>query len=150
MAVTPQTAAHPAGPAPIHAPTPSASTAAPAPTLATAPAAPPPSTPDDVVDYTGAEQAQPMQGLRRRRSGAKRALPKATPVYFVFQVLGEDGQPMQFSKSRIKILACERNTDKVLDIIDGDEHEHAVYIRGMLAPARVPGGGAASNGAASG
>ena len=96
--------------------------------------------PDDNMPQT--------QGLRRRRSQGKRALPKATPVYFVFQVLGDDGQPIPFSKSKIKILACERNTDKVLDIIDGDEHEHAVYIRGMLAPARVPGAGAASNGSA--
>jgi len=122
MATAPQTAVHPTPvPAPIPVP--------------------------ETAQVAQAEAAQ-TQGLRRRRPQGKRALPKPTPVYFVFQVLGDDGQPIPFSKSKIKILACERNTDKVLDIIDGDEHEHAVYIRGMLAPARVPGAGTATNGAA--
>jgi hypothetical protein len=77
--------------------------------------------------------------LVRRRAQVKRAMPKPTPVYFVFQVLDNAGAPTSFSKANIKVIACERNTDKVLDIIDGDDFEHAVYVRAMLQPARVPG-----------
>jgi len=77
---------------------------------------------------------------RRRRNTGPRAASRPTPVYFVFQVMGEDGAAQAFPKARIKVLACERNTDKVLDIIDGDEHPNAIYVRGMLAPARTTAG----------
>lgn len=74
---------------------------------------------------------------RRKRAPGGKRIARPVTAYFVLQILDEDGQPMQFNKRRIKILACERSTDKVLDIIDGGEYENALYIRGTLPPGRA-------------
>jgi hypothetical protein len=54
----------------------------------------------------------------------------------VFQVLDEDGNAMNIPRTRIKMLACERNSERVLELIDGNEYQNVIYVTGMLAPAR--------------
>lgn len=89
--------------------------------------------PAPAVTNGGDPNAAPV---RRRRSQGKR-IARPVTAYFVLQLLDEQGNPMEFKKSRIKVLACERTSDKVLDIIDSGEHEFALYLRGVLPAGRA-------------
>lgn len=81
----------------------------------------------------------PMPAQRRRASTGSRSPAKATAAFFILQILDEQGDPMPFSKKRVKVLAVERSAEKVLEIVEGGEHEHAFYLRGMVPPTRAPG-----------
>lgn len=70
--------------------------------------------------------ADPSKPKRTRSPSA----PKS--AYFIVQILDEQGNPMLFDKNRIRILGVERNADKVLEIVDGGTHPHAVYLRGVV------------------
>jgi hypothetical protein len=76
--------------------------------------------------------------VRRRRATGPRAAPKATPAFFVLQVVNGNGVPEYFDKAHIRIVAVERSAEKVLELVEGGEHEHAFYLRGMVPAARVP------------
>jgi hypothetical protein len=76
--------------------------------------------------------------VRRRRATGPRAAPKPTAAFFVLQVTDDSGNPVAFSKSNVRIVAVERSAEKVLELVEGGEHEHAFYLRGMVPAARVP------------
>jgi hypothetical protein len=76
---------------------------------------------------TPADPSKPKQ--TRKAAGPKAA-------YFILQVLDEHGQPMEFPKSRLKIVSVERSADKVLEVVESGSHPHAVYLRGMLPAGR--------------
>ena len=78
------------------------------------------------------DQQQP----KRRRSTGPRAAPKPSPAFFIIQVLDEDGNPVPFQKSRLRLVGIERSAEKVLELVEGGEHEHAFYVRGMVPVAR--------------
>ncbi len=73
-------------------------------------------------------------GQPRKRKPFTRSPSSAKPVYVILQVLDDSGQPMQVDKKRVKLLGVERDSDVVLQQIDGGEHEHAFYIRASLPP----------------
>jgi hypothetical protein len=73
---------------------------------------------------------------KKRRS---RSPSQPRPAYIVIQVLGEDGQPMPFDKSRIHILSVERVADKVLELTEGDKNPNAFYLRVIVPAGRAPG-----------
>jgi chaperonin GroEL (HSP60 family) len=56
------------------------------------------------------------------------------------QVLDSDGNPIEFDKKNVRIVAVERSAEKVLELVEGGEHDHAFYIRGMVPAARMPTG----------
>lgn len=60
------------------------------------------------------------------------------PAFFIIQVLDESGQPMQFSKKRIKLVSIERDAEQAVLLTDEDsKHEHAFYIRGIVPVAKA-------------
>lgn len=73
---------------------------------------------------------------KRRRATGPRAAPKPSAAFFIIQVLDEEGQPQPFSKQRVKIVGIERSAEKVLELVENGEHEHAFYLRGMVPVAR--------------
>jgi len=73
---------------------------------------------------------------RRRRPSGPRAAPKPSPAFFVIQVLDEDGVPVAFPKKRIKIVSIERSAERVLELVEGGEYDHAFYLRGLVPVAR--------------
>lgn len=83
-----------------------------------------------------ADAPTPERVIKRRRSSGTRRPSAPKAAYFVLQVLDVNGTPMQMDKKNVKLLAVERNSDVVLDLIDSGEHEHAFYLRGMMPPVR--------------
>lgn len=73
-----------------------------------------------------------------RKPRRTRTMSPPRPAFFIIQVLGEDGQPQHFDKKRIKILSVERSAEKVFEMIDGGEYEHALYLRGIVPSAQRP------------
>lgn len=80
-------------------------------------------------------QPQPVVKAKRKRSPSV-----AKPAYIIVQVLGEDGQPAQFDKKRMKIVAVERQADNVLEAIEEGQYPNAFYLRVI-----VPGGSRAGS-----
>jgi len=76
--------------------------------------------------------------VRRRRSTGPRQAPKPTAAFFVLQVLDDAGAPVEFDKKNLRIVSVERSAEKVLEIVEGGEHDHAFYVRGMVPAARMP------------
>lgn len=72
----------------------------------------------------------------RRKPQGPRKPSQARPVFIVMQVLNEEGQPMSMDKRRVKLLGIERDSNTVLELIDGGTQENAFYIRAMLQPTR--------------
>ena len=62
----------------------------------------------------------------------------AKPAFFIIQVLDEQGQPMQFSKKRIKLVSIERDAEQAVMLTDDEEgkHPHAFWIRGIVPVAK--------------
>lgn len=81
-------------------------------------------------------ETEKTQPKRRRRATGPRAAPKPSAAYFILQVTDDGGQPVAFPKSRIKLIGIERSAEKVLELVEGGEHEHAFYLRGMVPVAR--------------
>jgi hypothetical protein len=70
-----------------------------------------------------------QQKAKRHRSS-----PFARPAYIVVQVMDESGQPCDFDKKRIKVLAVERSSDEVLRLTEEGDHPHSFYLR-VIVPA---------------
>jgi hypothetical protein len=66
----------------------------------------------------------------------KRSPSIAKPAFFIIQILDESGTVQSFDKKRIKLLAIERDANKVVDYIDNETYPHAIYIRGIVPVAR--------------
>ncbi len=81
------------------------------------------------VEPNGAEQPAPTTRKRRQQGPAT---PK--PAYVVVQVLDENGQPGQFDKRRIKVVAVERDANKVLSAIDADDSKTTFYLSVTVPP----------------
>jgi len=73
----------------------------------------------------------PTQPKRTRRPRSPSA---AKPAFIIMQLLGEDSQPMSFDKRRVKVIAVERNAEKVLEAVESGEHQNAFYLR-VVVPA---------------
>jgi len=73
--------------------------------------------------------------VKKRRTRSPSA---AKPAFFIIQVLDEQGVPMPFDKKRIKILSVERSAEKVFEMIDGGQHDNALYLRGIVPAGRAP------------
>lgn len=74
-------------------------------------------------------QVQPVAKRKRSRSPSV-----AKPAFIVLQVIGDDGQPVDFDKKKLKVLAVERDPGKVLESIDAGEYSNAFYLR-VVVPA---------------
>jgi hypothetical protein len=77
------------------------------------------------------EQAPAQPAVKKRRPRSPSA---AKPAFIIMQLLGEDGQPMSFDKRRVKVIAVERNAEKVLEAVESGEHQNAFYLR-VVVPA---------------
>jgi hypothetical protein len=73
---------------------------------------------------------QPEQAKQKR----KRSPSVARPAFIIMQLLGDDGQPMQFDKRRVKVVAVERSAERVLEAVESGEHVNAFYLR-VVVPA---------------
>ena len=80
--------------------------------------------------------ADPNQPKPKR----KRSPSVAKPAYLIMQVLDESGEPMTFSKKRLRVLAVERDAGKVLQMTDGGENPNTFHLAVM-----VPGGSRAGS-----
>ena len=53
-------------------------------------------------------------------------------VYAIVQVLDEQGQPMKFDKTRIRILDVDTQAERMLTTVEASEKDHAFFIRSVL------------------
>ena len=65
-----------------------------------------------------------------------RAPAKPRTVYALIEVLDENGNTINFDKARIRLLNIETKADRVLDVVEGDAHPHALVLRGSVQPGR--------------
>jgi hypothetical protein len=70
---------------------------------------------------------------RRARSASA---PK--PAFVIIQLLGDDGQPMQFDKRKVKVVAVERSAEKVMEQMEDGVHQNAFYLRVVVPPGVRP------------
>ena len=55
------------------------------------------------------------------------------PAIFIIEVLNENGEPIPgITKNRINVVAATTNSDAALDLMEGSEHPHAVYVRAPI------------------
>ena len=66
----------------------------------------------------------------KEKKTRKAAEPK--PVYVVFQVLDDMGEPMEFAKSRIRVLSASRKSDAALEAIENRSNPYATFLRVMV------------------
>jgi len=67
--------------------------------------------------------------VKRKR---KRSASVAKPAFFILQILDENGEPMKFEKSRVRLVLVERSAEKVMEAMDNDTYPHAFYLRGIV------------------
>jgi len=85
--------------------------------------------------HEGAQTSRPTppDGMTYNRKGAlvkKRVQQgRSNKVFLVLQIVDDNGSPTDFTKRNVKILGVMRNSDKVLEMLEGGEHEGAFYIR---------------------
>jgi hypothetical protein len=95
---------------------------------------------DSVTSAEQAEQnatqtrAPAPDGMTYNRKGVlvKKRAPQAgrsNRVFLVMQVVDDQGQPTEFGKRNVNIIGVMRNSDKVLELLDGGEYPNAFYIR---------------------
>lgn len=60
----------------------------------------------------------------------------AKPAFFIIQIMDESGKPVAFDKKRVHLIKVERDAEKVMDLVEGGEHPHAFYLRGIVPVAR--------------
>ena len=60
----------------------------------------------------------------------------AKPAFFIIQIMDEQGKPTSFDKKRVHLIKVERDAEKVMDLVEGGEHPHAFYLRGIVPVAR--------------
>lgn len=70
----------------------------------------------------------------------KRAPSKPKQAFMVLQVVDADGNAMKFDKSQIKILTVTTDTVAMLDLLEGNAHEGAFYLRVTLPQKKASGG----------
>ena len=78
---------------------------------------------------TGDNVVQAAPKKRRTRTASQ---PK--PAFVILQVMGDDGQPQQIDKRRVKIVAVERSAEKVMEAMEEGAHNNAFYLR-FIVPA---------------
>jgi hypothetical protein len=66
---------------------------------------------------------------KRKRT---RSASVAKPAFFVLQMLNEEGEPVAFDKSRLKLVLVERNAEKIMEIMDNSTYPYAFYLRGIV------------------
>ena len=49
------------------------------------------------------------------------------PVHLIFQVMDDNGKPIDFNKDRLKILAATRDAGIALDAIDSGKNEFVTH-----------------------
>lgn len=54
------------------------------------------------------------------------------PVYVLLQAVDENGTPVPFDKSRIKLVGFERSGEAVLETVEGNDMPNVFYLRGKL------------------
>ncbi len=69
-----------------------------------------------------------------------RAPSKPRQAFLVCQIVDNDGNPMKFDKSQVKILTVTTDTLGMLDMLEGDKHPNAFYLRVTLPQKRAGGG----------
>lgn len=92
--------------------------------------------PDSNVNYQDDLNTRPPapEGMTYNRKGTlvkqrKQSL-RNNKVFVVMQLINDDGSVMtDIGKRHVKVLKTERNSDKVLEIIDNGEYEGAFYLR---------------------
>lgn len=83
-----------------------------------------------------AQGATSINDANKPRIKRKRSPSPPRPAFFVVQVLSESGEPEHFDKKRIKIISVERSAEKVLELVEGSDHPHAFYLRGIVPAGR--------------
>src|SRR4051812_18338966 len=78
---------------------------------------------------------QPVEKKAKR----KRSPSVAKPAFFVIQILDESGEPVQFDKRRVKLVAVERNAETVMEMMDNSRFPNAFYLRGIVPVTRATG-----------
>jgi hypothetical protein len=68
----------------------------------------------------------------------KRSASVAKPAFFIIQILDEDGDPIPFDKSRVRLVKVERNAESVMELMDNTTYPNAFYLRGIV-PVTRPG-----------
>ena len=71
-------------------------------------------------------------GTPRKRRARTATPPK--PVFIIVQVLGEDGTPVEFNKSHLKIIGIERDAEVVMEKMESAEKTNAFYLRIVVPP----------------
>jgi hypothetical protein len=88
----------------------------------------------ETIQTNGSEpQTQTDAPVKRRRSG-KRSPSVAKPAFVILQMLDDSGQPTVVDKRKVRIVAVERNAEKVMEAMESGEHANAFYLRIMLPP----------------
>lgn len=57
-----------------------------------------------------------------------RAKPKPRPVYVVMQITDGEGNPVEFDKARVDVLAGSKETEAVLDALEANPHAFSKKI----------------------
>jgi hypothetical protein len=83
-----------------------------------------------------AQQIDPMTGLPKTRKKRGAGNPKSTAAFFVVQIHDENGNPVSFDKTQLRVIAIERSAERVLEMVESNENEHAFYLRVMVPAAR--------------
>jgi hypothetical protein len=91
-----------------------------------------------VHEHGPAARTPAPEGMTYNRKGVlvtrRKQSPRSNKVFVVMQVVNEDGEPaLNITKRNIRVLRTERNSDKVLELIDSGEYDGAFYLRLDLA-----------------
>jgi hypothetical protein len=78
------------------------------------------------IEDTTSGEAAPAKRKRTRSASV------AKPAFFVLQMLNEEGEPVAFDKSRLKLVLVERNAEKIMEIMDNSTYPYAFYLRGIV------------------
>lgn len=79
-------------------------------------------------------QSQAVTPIKKKRT---RSPSVAKPAFIVVQVLGEDGQPIEFDKRRLRVVMVERSAEKVMEMMEDGQHAHSLYLRVIVPVARA-------------
>mgnify|MGYP001574654956 CR=1 FL=1 len=63
---------------------------------------------------------------------AQRKTQGPKPVFVVFQVMDENGRPIDFPKDRVNMIVGTRNAAEALEVMDSGNHQFATYKKVMV------------------
>ena len=90
---------------------------------------------EDTADSTSRPDAP--AGMTYNRKGQlvkqRKQSPRSNKVFVVMQIVDNDGTTLDLGKKNVKVLKTERNSDKVLELIDSGDYDGAFYLRLDLA-----------------